>query len=108
MHLAHVDPVDAVVKGRQMTIQGSGSLTFLFSAPGLDESAFQPARWSLPGLTVKVAGAPAGFRAARHPDGMEVVYDPGAGQAIELKLSVGLKHPSSPAANQNIPVEVHY
>jgi hypothetical protein len=88
MRLVHIDPVDVVVAGHEMTVQGSGPLTFRISAPGLSEMALAPGRWSLPGLSVTVSGAPAGFSTARYPECIEVVYDPGEGKAIELKLTV--------------------
>ena len=88
MRLVHAEPVDAVVKGRTLTIQGSGMLTFQIFAPGLSESDLRPEGWALPNLTVRVSAPPASFQVNHQPEWLEVSYDAGPGQEIEIQLRV--------------------
>ena len=81
MRLVHADLVDAAVKGRTLTIQGSGTLTFQVYAPGLSESDLRPETWTLPGLTLKVNAPPCRFQVSRQPEWLEASYEAGPIQA---------------------------
>ena len=88
MRLVHAEPVDAVVAGRTLTIQGSGMLTFQIYAPGLSESDLRPEAWALPDLSVSVSAPPCSFQVNRQPEWLEVSYDAGPGQEIEVRLQI--------------------
>lgn len=86
MRLVHAEPVDAVVEGRSMTIEGSGALTFQIDAPGLVDGDLRREAWNLPNLGVQVSAPPCAFSAQRLPAGWQVIYDAGPGQPITLRL----------------------
>jgi hypothetical protein len=77
-----------VVEGHTLTIQGSGTLTFQIYAPNLAESDLCPETWALPPLNVRVSASPSSFQVNRRPEWLEVSYDAGPGQQIELQLRV--------------------
>ncbi len=97
MRLVHAEPVDAVVAGRTLTIQGSGMLTFQIYAPGLSESDLRPAAWALPlyrgdealpNLAIRISAPPVSFQVTRQPEWLEVSYDAGPGKEIEMRLQI--------------------
>ncbi len=88
MRLVHAEPVDAVVAGRTLTIQGSGMLTFQIYAPGLTENDLHPEVWVMPDLTVRVNASPASTQVSRQPEWLEISYDAGPGREIEVRLQI--------------------
>jgi len=88
MRLLHIAAVDVAVNKRSVTVQGSGPLSFLFSAPGLSNGLFQAQVWQLPGLTIQISATPAVFEVTTQPHGVEVSYNPGPDQMLELSLTV--------------------
>jgi len=88
MRLVHSEPVDAVVQGRRLILQGSGALTFQIHAPGLAQEQLQAGNWWLPNLAVYVQAGSAAFQVAARPEWLEVSYDAGPGQPLELELSI--------------------
>jgi len=97
MRLVHAEPVDAVVEGHTLTIQGSGMLTFQICAPGLSEDDLRPAAWALPlfrgdealpNLPIRISAPPVSFQVIRQPEWLEVSYDAGPGKEIEMQLQI--------------------
>jgi len=88
MRLVHAEPVDAVVEGHTLTIQGSGMLTFQICAPGLSEDDLRPAAWALPNLPIRISALPVSFQVIRQPEWLEVSYDAGPGKEIEMQLQI--------------------
>ena len=106
MRLVHAEPVDAVVEGHTLTIQGSGMLTFQICAPGLSEDDLRPAAWALPlfrgdealplfrgdealpNLPIRISAPPVSFQVTRQPEWLEVSYDAGPGKEIEMRLQI--------------------
>jgi hypothetical protein len=87
MRLVHQDPADAVVTGRGATLQASGPLVFQVYAGPLSPEAYTAARWNLPGITLRLAGAPAVFTVVRKPGWVELAYDVGP-RPIQIHLDI--------------------
>jgi hypothetical protein len=88
LRLLHTVPVDVVIKERTAVIKGTGSLSFLITAPNLSPEMLTAQRWQLPGLRIAISSNSAAFEVQPHPLGLEVSYNPGPDQPLDLLLTV--------------------
>jgi hypothetical protein len=85
--LTQCPPIDASADKKQIVISTTGDVSFRISAPGISRRHVRARKWTLPGLTMRVAADSKGFTAQQQGQLVDLKY---AG-ITKMTLTVGGK-----------------